>query len=256
MNSDTLRTKASILALIAFFVLAIGSSDTNSGSSSTQRTTPTPSRQSPADSGPKKATESPKTPGFFDRLTAAANKPSNAITTAGFYFAGSEEAYLQASRLYAEGNTKKIQELIRGKKIAELVGNVKVEVLDYNNKENLVRFRETGKTIELWTHQNAILTGSDAERQWTPEALRLRRIEKGRSPWDGSHHALTEAIKMSMNDPDSYKHVTTDFWDMKTHVVVRTTFRGRNAFGGVVTNWVKAKCELDGKLIEILESGP
>ncbi len=248
------------MAFIVFFVLAIGSSDTDSGSSSSASSSrdnnAAPSRQAPARQAATKANETPRKTGFFDRLAAASSEPSIGITTAGFYFAGSEEAYLQASRLYGQGDTKKLQQLIRDKKIAELLDKVKVEVVDRNLTENLVRFREVGQTRELWTHRNAILTGSDADKQWSPEALRLRRIEKAMSPWDGSHYELTKIIKKSMNDPDSYKHVETDVWDMKTHVVVRTKFRGKNAFGGVVTNWVKAKCELDGKLIETIESGP
>lgn len=56
-----------------------------------------------------------------------------------------------------------------------------------------------------------------------------------------------------MNDPDSYDHVETSYWDMEDYIVVLTTFRGRNAFGGVVKNSVKAKVSLDGEDIEILE---
>jgi hypothetical protein len=40
---------------------------------------------------------------------------------------------------------------------------------------------------------------------------------------------------------------------MKDHLIVNTTFRGKNAFGGVVKNTVKAKVSLDGESVEILE---
>jgi len=93
-------------------------------------------------------------------------------------------------------------------------------------------------------------------RPKTPEEQRKERIEKGFSGWDGSHRALTKLIKQSMNDPDSYDHVETVYWDKKDHLIVRTTFRGKNAFGGVVKNWVKAKCDLDGNVIGVLEQGP
>ncbi len=59
-----------------------------------------------------------------------------------------------------------------------------------------------------------------------------------------------------MNDPDSYDHVETVYWDMGDYLVVRTTYRGKNAFGGVVVNWVKAKVNLDGNIIEITETYP
>ena len=59
-----------------------------------------------------------------------------------------------------------------------------------------------------------------------------------------------------MNDPDSYDHFETVYWDKGDHLIVRTTFRGKNAFGGVVKNWVKAKVDLNGNVIEVIEQGP
>lgn len=82
---------------------------------------------------------------------------------------------------------------------------------------------------------------------------RTEMIEKQFSAWDGSHIKLTRLIKDSMNDPDSYEHVETKYWDMKDHLIVNATFRGKNAFGGTVKNTVKAKVSLDGENIEILE---
>ena len=87
-------------------------------------------------------------------------------------------------------------------------------------------------------------------------AARKERIEKGFSSlWDGSHRELTKVIKGSMNDPGSYEHVETVYWDMGDHLVVRTTFRGKNVFGGVVSNWVQAKTDLDGNVLEVIEQG-
>lgn len=82
---------------------------------------------------------------------------------------------------------------------------------------------------------------------------RKKLISKGFSSWDGSHRELTKVIKESMNDPKSYDHVETNYWDMGDHLVVRTTFRGKNAFGGVVKNSVRAKTDLDGNVLEIIE---
>lgn len=56
-----------------------------------------------------------------------------------------------------------------------------------------------------------------------------------------------------MNDPDSYEHDETVYWDMGDHLVVKTTYRGKNAFGGVVRNFVKAKVSLDGDILQILD---
>lgn len=82
---------------------------------------------------------------------------------------------------------------------------------------------------------------------------RKKQLESQFSAWDGSHRGLERVIKDSMNDPDSYDHVETVYWDRGDHLVVRTTFRGKNAFGGVVKNSVKARVSLDGQVLEILD---
>jgi len=73
------------------------------------------------------------------------------------------------------------------------------------------------------------------------------------SAWDGSHNELTKLIKQSMNDPDSYDHDETKYFDNGDHLIVITMFRGKNAFGGVVKNSVKAKCSLEGNVIEVID---
>lgn len=85
---------------------------------------------------------------------------------------------------------------------------------------------------------------------------RKKLIEKQLSGWDGSHIQLTKIIKKAMNDPDSYEHDETIYWDMGTHLVVRTSYRGKNIFGGVVRNWIKAKTDIEtGTVLEIIEQG-
>ncbi len=81
-------------------------------------------------------------------------------------------------------------------------------------------------------------------------------VEKQFSSLDGSHPRLTRLIKKAMNDPDSYEHDETVYWDMEDYLVVRTSFRGRNAFGGMVRNYVKAKVDFEGNVLEIIEEGP
>lgn len=85
---------------------------------------------------------------------------------------------------------------------------------------------------------------------------REERIERGFSAWDGSHRRLEQRIKESMNDPKSYEHVETTYWDKGSYLLVKTSFRGKNAFGGTVVNWVEAKVDLDGNVLEILSQGP
>lgn len=93
----------------------------------------------------------------------------------------------------------------------------------------------------------------DATKPITPEQQRNKKIELQFSRWDGSHKNLTQIIKNAMNDPRSYEHIETVYLDLKTHLVILTNYRGKNAFGGVVPAWVKAKADLDGNVIEIIE---
>lgn len=95
-----------------------------------------------------------------------------------------------------------------------------------------------------------------AEQDARLAAGRQKRIESGFSAWNGSHIALTRIIKKSMNDPKSFEHVETSYGDRGDYLVVKTTFRGKNAFGGVVLNWITAKCDLDGNVIEVTGQGP
>ena len=82
---------------------------------------------------------------------------------------------------------------------------------------------------------------------------KTKSIESQFSKWNGAHQNLERAIKDSMNDPGSYVHVKTVYWDQGDHLVVQTTFRGKNAFGGVVKNTVKAKVSLDGQILKLLD---
>jgi uncharacterized protein (UPF0297 family) len=108
---------------------------------------------------------------------------------------------------------------------------------------------------ELYKTKVAFYTGKVEEEKQKKIAAeaRKKKIETQFSPWDGSHRNLERVIKDSMNDPDSYDHVETVYWDRGDHLVVRTTFRGKNAFGAVVKNSVKAKVSLDGQVLQLLD---
>lgn len=93
----------------------------------------------------------------------------------------------------------------------------------------------------------------ETKAKLSPAEIRKEQIEKHFSGWDGSHIELTRIIKAGMHDPDSYEHVETKYWDMTDHLVVQTTFRGNNVFGGKVKNSIRAKVSLTGDVIEIVE---
>ncbi len=98
-------------------------------------------------------------------------------------------------------------------------------------------------------------TDNTKNEDGTTKTERQIQLEKQFSAWDGSHNTLTQLIKKSMNDPDSYEHVETKYWDMTDYIVVRTVYSGKNAFGGRVKNFVKAKFDNNGNLSEIIEEG-
>jgi len=82
-------------------------------------------------------------------------------------------------------------------------------------------------------------------------AARQKRIDDQFAYKTGPHINLRRYIQNGMNDPNSFKHVSTVYEDKGTHLIVLTKFRGKNAFGGVVTHLVQAKVNLDGDVLEI-----
>lgn len=82
---------------------------------------------------------------------------------------------------------------------------------------------------------------------------RVERLEDKFSAWDGSHYQIVRVIKNQMNDPDSFKHVETRYWKVGEGVIVSTTFRGKNAFGGMVIDEMTALCDAKGNFVAIVE---
>jgi len=83
------------------------------------------------------------------------------------------------------------------------------------------------------------------------------RIERHMSGFNGAHRGLEAHIKSTMNDPDSYQHVSTSYVPPRGNsdesVIVETTFRGKNRLGGVVTQTIRARCDIStGKVLEVI----
>lgn len=80
------------------------------------------------------------------------------------------------------------------------------------------------------------------------------RVESHLSNFNGSHDKLEAYIKATMNDPDSYEHVSTQYIMPKdtgvTSAIFVTTFRGKNAFGGVITQTIRARCNIETGEVE------
>lgn len=84
------------------------------------------------------------------------------------------------------------------------------------------------------------------------EAARKERIEKNFSGWDGSHHYLKHLVKEALRDPNSFEHIETGYEDKGSYLLVTMTYRGRNGFGGMVVETVRARVSLDGRVLEVL----
>lgn len=133
----------------------------------------------------------------------------------------------------------------------DLKAAIKAE--DYQKAFSLSSKYLAAKDAELSALNSEAKTKLDKQIAEEQEAVeRQKKIESQFSSWDGSHQNLEQLIKESMNDPDSYQHVETVYNDHGDYLIVTTTFRGKNAFGGVVKNTVKAKVTLGGNVLQIL----
>lgn len=94
---------------------------------------------------------------------------------------------------------------------------------------------------------------AEQQKPKTPEEIRGEKISKQFFPFSGEHANLARFVKANMKNPDSYDHVKTVYLDKGDYLIVETTYRGTNSFGGVVPNTIKAKVDIDGNLIDILK---
>jgi hypothetical protein len=70
---------------------------------------------------------------------------------------------------------------------------------------------------------------------------------------DGSHPETVRLIKAKMNDPNSFEHVETRYRDKGKYLIVVCEFRGKNAFGGVITQKVRVKMWANGEVFDVSE---
>jgi lipopolysaccharide export LptBFGC system permease protein LptF len=112
-----------------------------------------------------------------------------------------------------------------------------------------------GEAREIYFYRNNKLVGEATPTQGVKrikvdskdlEAGRQKKINSQFSIWNGSHINLEREIKDSMHDPNSYQHIKTGYYDKGDYLIVTTTFRGKNAFGALIKNTVKAKVNLEG----------
>ena len=75
--------------------------------------------------------------------------------------------------------------------------------------------------------------------------------------WDGQHWQAVDALKARLNDPDSLqveatKHGLNDDSEDKQYYRVVMKFRAKNGFGGYVTSYAGASCDLKtGRVLDM-----
>lgn len=170
---------------------------------------------------------------------------------------------IRADNIKREKDRKELSEKIRIENIKYFNENKSDVIASIKNKIDLSLYQEAISEADEYISSGneqlkklMTLAKSELEKEKQEERVaedREKEIETQFSAWDGSHVNLTKMIKESMNDPDSYDHVKTVYWDKGDHLIVLTTFRGKNAFGGIIKNSVRAKIGIHGNIIQILE---
>lgn len=96
-----------------------------------------------------------------------------------------------------------------------------------------------------------------SERPWkslTNEEKIKRLDEEGIFLKYTGCYTLCQGVKKAMNDPDSFDHVESKiFLTGETSYVVVMTYRGKNAFGGIVTQTIRAEMDTLGNVIKLFE---
>jgi len=163
---------------------------------------------------------------------------------------------LTKAKGYTNANDKELGVLVVKAKEKDLLQQVKKTPAD-NLEINKKLFAELKSLIPSnpdYVEKYQFFASKLAEKQSQQrlEAEKEKKIKAQFSAWDGSHRGLEKLIKENMNDPSSYEHDKTIYWEMGDHIVVLTTFRGKNAFGGVVKDSYKAKYDLNGNLMAVM----
>lgn len=102
--------------------------------------------------------------------------------------------------------------------------------------------------------EKAVVEKAAAEKAATEKAAAeyLTWIDNQFSAWDGSNIHLVKLVKENLNDPKSFEHVETVYWDKGTYIKIKMTYRANNAFGGLILQNVTAKADYKSQYISII----
>lgn len=116
------------------------------------------------------------------------------------------------------------------------------------------KLRATQDQHETWmqAYRDEQMKEKRLPEKMTPEERR-KKVHDQFSDWDGSHPGLTDLVKESMKDPDSYKHLETSFVDKGDHIYVIMEYSGNNSFGARVPSRVEARVDFQGNVISVVK---
>ena len=78
-------------------------------------------------------------------------------------------------------------------------------------------------------------------------------VEKQFTGYDGGRGKLIQLVKDNMNDPKSFKYVSSTRSFMGDDLIINMKFRGKNSFGAIVEQEVKCKVIYDDDSLMIIE---
>lgn len=119
---------------------------------------------------------------------------------------------------------------------------------------------EVGKYVEIKKYNPVVKDDrivkkqrSDLEKQKAQSDKKKKKFEENCfSAIHGYNRELVRLVKDRMNDKKSFEHVNTSYTLLDDYAVVIMEFRGKNAFGAMVLNSVKAKMSYDCEVLEIV----
>jgi len=97
------------------------------------------------------------------------------------------------------------------------------------------------------------MSPDEPEIKPTKAEIHKQNIEKLFHPWDGSNIELEKKIKESLNDPESYEHITTTYIDTGDFLSVKSIFTAKNGFGGVIKQEVVIQQDTLGNIIKVVK---
>ncbi|KLU66783.1 hypothetical protein DEAC_c14510 [Desulfosporosinus acididurans] len=102
--------------------------------------------------------------------------------------------------------------------------------------------------------EEAAVKKKEAEEKAAADAKAAYKkwVDSQFSAWDGSNRYLVDLLKKNLNDPKSFEHVETKYWDRGDYLIIKMSYRAKNAFGGLILQNVTAKSDYKTDTISII----